>query len=261
MRFTVRHLTRYAYSAPVTLGAHLLRLTPRAGVGLDHDFAITPAPVRRIDERDAHGNAVTRLDFAGETRVLEIESRFTLETTGAGVPADAGRAAYLALGLPDPEVAAFAALIGDESGGAPAAFAEHLNATLFSTIRHDIRDTGAARPAGTTLALGEGACRDIAVLFVETCRLAGLPARFVSGYQAESSRPTDRRYMHAWPEVWLEDRGWQGYDPTRGVAVAEAHVALAAAPDQAGTMPVEGAFYGTGVSSDLAFELDIRAEL
>jgi len=259
MRFRVRHLTRYRYDAPVALGPHVLRLTPRAGTGLTHDLRVSPEPWSRTDETDAHGNRITRVAFDGETRELTIDSRFTLDTRGALAPLSAASDRYLQPGPADPAVAAFADRLRAEAGPDLAAFAKRLTTTLFETIDHDIRDAGAARPPGETLALGHGACRDIAVLFVDTCRIAGLPARFVSGYQATSSRPTPRRYLHAWPEVLLPGRGWQGYDPTRGIAVSETHVALAAAPDQAGTMPVEGSYFGAPVGSSLEFDLEIEA--
>jgi transglutaminase-like putative cysteine protease len=64
----------------------------------------------------------------------------------------------------------------------------------------------------------------------------------VSGYQARSTRPD--RHLHAWPEVYLPGGGWRGFDPTRGIAIADTHVALAAAPTPAATMPIEGSFTG-----------------
>jgi len=257
MRFAVRHLTRYRYSAPINLGPQLLRLKPRSGQGaLDFALDVTPAPAIREDLRDAFGNDVIRLSFDAPTDRLEIESRFTL-ATAPGAPPAGDLAPYLAPGAPDDEVADFAAGLRadapDDRG-----FAEALTETLFARIRHEIRDEGGARPPRETLALGHGACRDIAVLFVETCRLQGLPARFVSGYQAESSRPVARRYMHAWPEVHLAGEGWRAFDPTRGHAVGETHVALAAAPDQAGTMPLEGGFTGPIVRAELDFDLSIE---
>jgi hypothetical protein len=50
-----------------------------------------------------------------------------------------------------------------------------------------------------------------------------------------------------------------GWDPTHGVDAGEGHVALSAAPDQAGTMPVVGGFYfaGSSVASTLDFDLRI----
>jgi len=97
----------------------------------------------------------------------------------------------------------------------------------------------------TVLARGEGACRDLAVCALSACRFVGIPARFVSGYQ-EGDPEREDGDLHAWIEAWVPGGGWRGYDPTHGLAVADRHVALAAAPDPAGTAPVVGTFRGDG---------------
>ena len=129
----------------------------------------------------------------------------------------------------------------------------------MSALPARFRPTGAPQTPAETLARGRGACRDQTVLFVALCRAAGLAARFVSGYQDRSAMETDRRYLHAWPEVYLPGAGWYGYDPTRGTAVSNGHVALAAARDPAGTLPVEGSYFGTATSR-MEFALTIRAD-
>ena len=83
--------------------------------------------------------------------------------------------------------------------------------------------------------------------------------RFVSGYQAQAETVDGQRYLHAWPEVFLPGAGYRGWDPTHGTRVGEGHVALCAAPTQAGTMPIEGGFSfdGTVVNSTLDFSVRI----
>ena len=109
-------------------------------------------------------------------------------------------------------------------------------------------------PPRVTLEKGQGACRDLAVLFVAACRALGFGARFVSGYHQGHSEPM-RRDLHAWAEVYLPGGGWRGYDPSLGLAVADRHVAVAAGtrPDQAA--PISGSFRGTGVSSRMRAEI------
>jgi len=52
--------------------------------------------------------------------------------------------------------------------------------------------------------------------------------------------------MHAWAEVYLPNAGWRGYDPSRGLAVSNAHVAVAAGFDCELAAPISGTFTGTG---------------
>lgn len=69
-----------------------------------------------------------------------------------------------------------------------------------------------------------GFCEHYAGAFVVLMRLAGIPARIVTGYQGGQwnalgkfleVRQSD---AHAWAEVWLEQRGWVRIDPTAAVA-------------------------------------------
>ena len=110
--------------------------------------------------------------------------------------------------------------------------------------------------------LQEGACRDVTVLFLESARALGLPGRFVSGYQARPAVEDGRRHLHAWAEVFLPGSGWRGWDVTHGTRVTDGHVALSAAPTQAGTMPIEGgfSFVGRGVASTLGYSVVIDTD-
>jgi len=269
VHFRIRHETLYRYDAPVTLGAHVLRLTPRAeGVRIrSHEIAVDPGPTHRRDETDGFGNPVTHLAFSGATQVLHVESRFELETLPA--PALTQRLPPLpwrVTGVPVADgvhasVRAFAEDLAGKADRSPVAFLDGLAEAIFARTDFAIRPTGNARAAHETLALGTGACRDVTVLFVEACRALGLSARFVSGYQAHADTADGRRHLHAWPEVLLPGIGWRGWDVTHGTRVTDGHVALCAAPSQAATMPIEGGFTSAGgrVGSTLEYALSIEA--
>jgi transglutaminase-like putative cysteine protease len=70
----------------------------------------------------------------------------------------------------------------------------------------------------------QGFCEHYATAFVLLMRLAGIPARVVTGYQGGfwnsvgqfiEVRQSD---AHAWAEVWLNQQGWVRIDPTAAVA-------------------------------------------
>lgn len=138
-----------------------------------------------------------------------IESRSALETrpvtppAGGQLPAlpwmhTAEAAPYYFSSRPEHEtVRTFAGALASESDGDVLAFLEHLNGTLYTRIYRKIREEGAAQSAARTLEIGRGACRDLAVLFIAACRSLGIPARFVSGYQAQIELADGRRYLHA----------------------------------------------------------------
>ncbi len=69
-----------------------------------------------------------------------------------------------------------------------------------------------------------GFCGHYATAFVYLMRVAGIPARVVSGYQGGTYNETGKfievrqANAHAWAEVWLQGKGWVRYDPTRAIA-------------------------------------------
>lgn len=277
MQIDVEHLTTYSYSEPVALGPHTVRLRPRPDGSfreLDYDLAVDPAPALRSEHLDAAGNRVTRLWFEGQTRHLRLRSRIRVEaqrpdsrllildTAYCALPARYPKdeadllVPYRGSGEIEDGVRALAGQIAGEAVGDPLGFLTTLTQRLHREIQREIRHQGAPQTPAETLARGRGACRDQTVLFIAACRAVGLAARFVSGYQDRSALDTPERYLHAWPEAYLPGCGWQGFDPTRGIAATNGHVPVAAAPEPQGTMPVDGSYFGTAVSK-LAFEVRI----
>ncbi len=69
-----------------------------------------------------------------------------------------------------------------------------------------------------------GYCEHYASTFTVLMRMAGIPARVVTGYQGGYYNNTGEYLLvrqsdaHAWSEVWLESVGWLRIDPTSQVA-------------------------------------------
>ena len=272
MIFTVQHETLYRYSVPVGLAQHVLRLEPRPGDcrPVARELLIEPLPTVLSREPDEAGNQVVRVDFSGMSSLLSVISRFTVETftplllpvgTLPALPwtpwADDALAACLFEPQPDAAVSDFAWGIAGRTGFEAIAFLDALCDALYQRTDRRVRIDGDAQSPVQTLATAVGACRDVTVLFMAACRSLNIPARFVSGYQAQAETRDGLRFLHAWPEVHLPGIGWRGWDPTHGTRVGDGHVALCAAPRQAGTMPVEGGFYANGVTATL----DCRVEI
>jgi transglutaminase-like putative cysteine protease len=278
VRFDVVHETRYTYTMPVSLGPHVLRLRPREDGAqriLSFSIELSPQPSLLSNSVDAEGNAVIHAWFLGTTDLLRITSSFSAEVLRANpfdyvpdltfgrLPATYGDSLARMLAPyrdppTTPEVIDFARSVAARAEGRPLAFLDALNYVIHHEFARAVRDDGGpARSAVETLRTGTGACRDLTVLFIEAARSLGFAARFVSGYRrGDLSRPD--RHLHAWPEVFIPGGGWRGWDPVEGLAVADAHVALAAAARQADTMPVEGTFYGTDATSKLFYRLQIQ---
>jgi transglutaminase-like putative cysteine protease len=277
MRFEIRHLTRYIYTDSVHLGPHLLRLRPHdspAQTVLAYSCDIRPHPAGVSEIVDIYGNRALRAWFDGSTRFLELEINAVVETLRRNpfdyLPSPEGLSLPLmhsgesSATMPyrarpygdDPGVTAFVRGILEETDGETLRFINRLNETLHQSFTRTIRESGAPCPPSITLDRRMGACRDLAVLFMDCCRSVGLPARFASGYQKGDGQ-RERRFLHAWPEVYVEGGGWRGYDPTHGLVVADEHVLVAAAADPADAAPVEGGFGSAGAGSKLEFDIHI----
>ncbi len=279
MLFDIVHTTTYRFSRSVYLEPHVFRLRPRcdAAQRLQYfEFLIDPKSAGLSEYLDLEGNCVARAWFTGVGDSLSVTARSGVETLREnpfdyifGEPAadrlpmayaselDLLLAPYRLREDADASVAGFAASVADEADGRPLSVLAALNRRIFQMCQVMPRDEGAPLLPRVTLAERRGACRDLAVLFVDVCRALGFAARFVSGYQlGDPSKETQD--LHAWAEVYIPGGGWRGYDPTNGLSVADRHVAVAAGmrPEQAA--PITGTFRGTGVASQMQANIRIR---
>ena len=279
MRFVIRHNTHYRYSRAVRLNTQQLRFHPRddgAEHVIEHYLLVRPTPAGRYDYVDLKGNRVTEVWFDQDTDHFDIEVTMRVETLrrklddfllapdAVILPLQHGdddflEHAYLQRTRPDDSVDGFAAELARAANQHTLDFLANLNRALFSDFSHIHRDTGEPHSPAHTLRHKRGACRDLAVLFVDCCRTMGLPTRFVSGYQ-KGDLESERRHLHAWPEVYLPGGGWRGYDPTHGTPIIDTHVPIAAAALARDTMPVTGTFSGQEATSQLDFDLSIDIE-
>jgi transglutaminase-like putative cysteine protease len=276
MRIAVVHTTWYRYSAPVFLEPHTIRLRPREDASQRlESFAlgITPPPVGRSECLDQDGNTVIRAWFTETTKELGLRAEFSLDVlrdnpfdfllSKSDVKLPMQYASPLRASLepylrqsPSGEVCDFARGLAEGCGWQTMPFLNALNQRLFDRTRQVVRAVGPPHAAETTLREQEGSCRDLAVLFCAACRAVGLAARFVSGYERDASLQ-ENGDLHAWAEVYLEGGGWRGYDPSRALAVASTHVAVAAASDPLMASPVSGTYRGMA-SAKLDFSISMQ---
>jgi transglutaminase-like putative cysteine protease len=281
MRISITHSTTYTYAKPVPLAPHVIRLRPRCDGSLwliHFDIRIEPQPSALSQSFDLEGNTVTHAWFDGRTDRLQVTSRSEVETLRtnasdyfldpqalrlpARYPSGSERllAPYSLRTRSDDQVDQFAQKISLEAGGNTLYFLDGLSRRLYETCSRIIRETGRPQEPAFTLQQRQGSCRDLTVLFIDACRAVGIAARFVSGYRRYGRDPA-KRYMHAWPEVFLPGGGWRGYDPTQSTIVTDHHVAVAASHEPAGAAPIQGAYFGESVPSKMEAWLQIGDQL
>lgn len=282
MLFHIDHSTEYRFTRPVFFEPHSFRFQPRSDAAqrvLRYQLEIDPTPVGVTTSLDADGNLVTQAWFEGLHDRMTIHASSEVETLRENpydyllTPENARLPvgyqpfeqtqlshAMKRVNVPtvcDP-VRELAEKVRDAARYELVPFLTRLSTTICERFKLVRRETGTPWPAVTTIEQRQGACRDLAVVFVDACRCVGLAARFVSGYQ-DAYRSMGKRDLHAWAEVYLPGAGWRGYDPTRGLAVAEHHVAVAAAADPLLAAPVTATYRGNDVESELQTEVSIES--
>ena len=123
-----------------------------------------------------------------------------------------------------------------------------LSAAILGATPYQIGKTAANTTAETALGIGAGVCQDHANIFVAAVRVAGLPARYVSGYLMMNDR-IDQDASHAWAEAHVPDLGWVGFDISNGYAPDERYARIAVGRDSADAAPISGMRMGSAGES------------
>ena len=266
MRIRISHSIGYAYAEPARHITQILRLTPR-----DHDgqhvmsWRIEPTIDGRLRmTQDAFGNVVHTFSADGPIAEMAIRVEGLIETVDlAGivrgvperVPVDVFRRDTL-LTTPDAALREFAEEVtrGDAT---PLSRMHALMEALHEKMPCIETGQRTGIGAAAAFAAGEGIPQDVAHVFMTCARHLDVPARYVSGYVAQSDALPHANGANAWAEVHLEDFGWIGFDPANGLCPIDTHVRVAAGLDYADAAPVRGARKG-GDGEALAVRVSAR---
>ena len=272
------HTTHYRFDQPVKLGTHRFYLRPRDGFDVrirSSQLQVDPK-ASIVWRRDAFGNSVAEASFKGETEWLTITSEAVLEQyfqqgpqlpqckSESFVATDPALRPFLSNFL-DVEDVALKRLEGwlllSETAGMPAVIDRlaDIASSIKARLRYVRREEPGIQDPIETLTRGSGSCRDFAWLMMVVLRQQDWPTRFVTGYLTSSAHPDASGATHAWLEVYLNDLGWVGVDPTCGDLVRGKHIAVATSqrPDQ--LPPVAGSFMGPSQTHS-TLEVSVRAQ-
>lgn len=283
--FQIRHRTRYTYSGPITLGLHRLMIRPRDGHDmriLESSLVVSPAADVRWSF-DTFGNSVAFLTFHQTAEELLIDSELTVRRYGVDEPleriarhAEAYPFTYdiddsvdltplLSSQFPDDRrpVEAWIDSVMPTRAADCLEVLNRLGDAIHRSLDYGRREERGTQTPAETIALGRGTCRDFALLFMETARLLGFAARFVTGYLydpradgATADALTGGGSTHAWADVFIPGAGWTEFDPTNRIVADQnlLRVATTRTPSQA--LPVSGVYDGSA-SSCMSVEVSV----
>jgi transglutaminase-like putative cysteine protease len=283
MLFRIKHVTRYAYEQPAFHSHNVVRLAPIDAPDqkrLAFSLEVTP-PAAVSEYRDAFGNLAHSIDIQPPHTELVISSTSVVDRIALPVQ-------------PPPKISIREYLAGDtdrmEKYGEflnpsryvpfsdrlrrffwsvrPAlseditAYTERMIHYVRSQFAYDGGTTNVHSTADDILTLGGGVCQDFAHLSIGLLRLAGIPARYVSGYLAPAPRrdataAPPELASHAWIEALLPGSGWTGFDPTHRIRTVIRHIRVAVGRDYNDLPPVSGVYHSAGGWRRMAYELEV----
>lgn len=286
-KYRIRHETRYEYAADVVHSHHLLHLVPRPAPFqecLDCVIEVTPESHRRVNELDAFGNPMIRIELAQPHRELKVISTMQIEvhprpavSLQATHAWEAVRDSFAYRGNWPSRDQLDAARFRHESphvrlkqsfsdysagcfppGQSILQCAEALSTRLHKDIEYKPGVTSIGTSPTELLESRRGVCQDFAHLMISCLRSRGLPARYVSGYLRTNATVGDGAEKlvgadasHAWVSVWSPPFGWIDFDPTNGCFAGTDHVAVAWGRDFGDVSPLRGVILG-GAQHQLA---------
>jgi transglutaminase-like putative cysteine protease len=280
MFYSVRHITRYRYDAPVRESVMQLYVQPKSeGAQRLQSFQVTTNPRAGLQAYTDHfGNAVYHFDVPGSHSELSVEADAEVETQAMPAPpewVDASAWGQLdarqvkgehfdmlqqrGLAHATPALTAFLEERALTKTSDPMTTLRRLNRGLFEAFAYAPEATEVDSPIDVALTQRKGVCQDFTHIMIATARLWGIPARYVSGYLYTKRDAGDRSAAdatHAWVEAFVPPCGWVGFDPTNNVLAGERHIRVAIGRDYNDVPPARGVFKGPA-NSELAVAVTV----
>jgi transglutaminase-like putative cysteine protease len=265
----IQHTTIYHYQQPVTFGPHRLLLRPPEARDLrlvSYDIQIRP--MGSISwAQDVSGNMIARVDIPVEADNLTFYSTAEVEVGAARWPifdiavsaasypfrytenewTDLGALAAQQHRDPSGRVAAWARTFVLSRPPDTLSLLRDLNSGIHGLIKYQSREDEGTQAPAETLRSGRGACRDMALLFVEAVRTLGFGARIVSGYTSDPGMQGNQaasESTHAWAEVFAPGAGWIAFDPTNARVGGAGLIPVAVGRGVGQVMPISGNYFG-----------------
>jgi len=290
MFYSIRHLTKFRYTTPVSESVMETRMHPRSDQSqrcLTFHLSVSPR-CRAFTYRDHLGNHVHHFDIPGQHSQLLIVAEALVDLQHpAEVPSWLAPEAWTELDAlvtdgdywemllpsefanPTPALLALAKKLDVYRRDDPLRVLHELNSALYDSFEYVPKSTKVDSPIDDAIRNQQGVCQDFAHIMIALVRTLRIPCRYVSGYLHRRVEDHDRSTdgaTHAWVEAFLPQLGWVGFDPTNHLMAGDRHLRTAIGRDYADVPPTKGVFRGETASqlsvavrvtaSEVATEID-----
>jgi transglutaminase-like putative cysteine protease len=269
MYYSIRHLTKFLYSVPVSESTMETRMHPRSDQTqrcLTFHLSVSPR-CRVFSYRDHLANHVHHFDIPGQHPQLVVVAESVVEVfpsaytpsflapdAWAELDAIVEQGDYWEMLLPSEFAEPTDALedlakqLDVRRRDDPLMVLHHLNQQIYEYFDYKPKSTKVDSPIDLALSTKAGVCQDFAHIMIALVRSKlRIPCRYVSGYLFHGENDHDRSLhsaTHAWIEAFLPQLGWVGFDPTNWLLARDRHIRTAIGRDYADVPPTRGMFRG-----------------
>ncbi len=271
MYYTVRHVTKFRYSVPISESIMEVRLQPRSeGTQRCLDFRLSTGPRSHVlNYRGENNNRIHHFDIPNKHSTLTITAEAIVEVLPPSLPDELPAATWSDLdamtaddeywdSLQPSRYARPTQLLRElmqelniQRKDDPLSTVKEINSAIYQTFEYAKENTKVDSPIDDALRIRRGVCQDFAHIMIAMVRELGIPCRYVSGYlyhQGGGSNRSADGATHAWVEALIPGQGWIGFDPTNNSLVNERHIRVAIGRDYADVPPTHGIFRGNATS-------------
>jgi transglutaminase-like putative cysteine protease len=263
--FNIKHLTRYTYESLVKDSVNHIILYPKEDdyqQVLSHEIKISGSP--KVDSFiDYYGNQVGFFTYSERHNELEIFSELRVATKARELPSESMFNEFdwqtlKELGIvvpyidylkwePFEELSELRLTIDDilKQHPTPLKAATAFCKFVYTEFQYIKGVTTVQTRIDEIWKLKAGVCQDFAHILCQMLRMAGIPAKYVSGYICPNKNGVrGEGATHAWVEAYIPGYGWLGFDPTNNTMANETYVKLALGRSFNDCSPVRGVYKG-----------------
>jgi transglutaminase-like putative cysteine protease len=281
MNYSIRHTTRFEYSAPVYESFMEVRKCPRTeGNQRVQGFSLAVSPNAHVFHYvDFLGNVVNTFDIPRAHNRLIVTAEAYVEIIPVLLPpltlpaeawaqldreVEAGD--FWDMLMPSqyidstPNVTGLAEEMRASRRDDPLTVLRELNQAIYDKFDYVPNYTNVDSHIDEAITSRKGVCQDFAHIMISMVRPLGIPCRYISGYLYTGKEDADRSAQdatHAWVEAWLPGCGWIGFDPTNNLIASDRHIRVAIGRDYADVPPTHGVFRGE-VESSLSVGVQVK---
>ncbi len=270
MILTVLHKTRYDFAAPVGGIVQSLRLTPAKSES-QHvlDWCIeVPGAVLGTPLRDGAGDILQTVSVRAPSEQIEVTVRGTVETNDTAgilrghrerVPPRAYLRGTIRTEANRAIMDLVEATLAPMQSATALERAHALSAAVSDALPYAPGSTDAHTTAADAMTAGKGVCQDHAQVLIACAHLAGLPARYVSGYLNATEDGSPHEASHAWAEIFIDGLGWVGFDAANKCCPNDQYIRLGSGLDAQDAAPIRGLVLG-GSEEELDVSVQIASQ-